>query len=232
MTNYFHKPSLCLVLLTLTGCSASFVQTSRSILKSPMALVTSRSAKPVAKILCLWEAAEGQGLDERPSRGFAGQIMFFTYGDPSPMKVDGTVRIYQYADFDSEEIDPTPVHKFKFDSTAWNVHRSEGTLGHSYNVFLPYVLKHKGLARCSLRVEFEDSNGQITSAPMTEVVLPNKQKSQAASAMQRPVITNRRFESDVASASEKTTRSAAAASAKTSEAADKQMDTLTISLPR
>lgn len=228
MTKLSHKLSLCLAVLFLTGCTSGFVQTSKTVLKSPMKLVTSRSAKPVAKILCLWEASEGQGLDELPSRGFAGQIMFFTYGAPSPMKVDGTVRIYQYADFDAEEVDPTPIHNFKFDSTAWNAHRSEGTLGHSYNVFLPYVLKHKGLARCALRVEFEDANGQITSAPITEVVLPSKLKSRPASAMQRPVITNRRIESDVAGASARTTQSAAEASA----AADKQLDTLTISLPQ
>ena len=153
--------------------------------------------------------------------------MFFTYGDPSPIKVDGTVRIYQYADFDAEEIDPTPVHEFVFESTAWDVHRSEGTLGHSYNVFLPYVLKHKGLARCGLRLEFEDANGQKSSAPITEIVLSNK-GSQSAPPRQRPVVTNKRIESKVAGAPVSKPQTAA----ETSRAADRQMDTLTISLPK
>lgn len=149
--------------------------------------------------------------------------MFFTYGEPSPIKVDGTVRIYQYANFDAEEIDPKPIHEFVFESNAWDAHRSEGTLGHSYNVFLPYVLKHKGVARCGLHVEFEDRKGQKTSAPITEVVLSSK-----TSKSRPPVVTNKRFESDVVNASAKKPRTPA----ETSEAADKQMDTLTISLPQ
>lgn len=228
MAQFYKNLALSVTLLAATGCTSGFVQTSKSVLKSPMSFVSSRSNKPVAKILCLWEGSEGQGLDEKPSRGFAGQIMFFTYGDPSPIKVDGTVRIYEYANFDPEEIDPTPVHEFVFDSGAWNAHRSEGTLGHSYNVFLPYVLKHKGSAACGLRVEFEDTNGRKTSAPFTEVVLGQKSSSRPASAMQRQIIQNERTESKTKTVSATTSKS----EIETPVTAKEKLDTMTIALPR
>ncbi len=178
------------LVVSVTGCaSSSLLKTSTSMLAAPVTAVTNVwRDKPVAKILCLWEAAEGQGLDERPSRGFAGQIMFFTYGDPSPIKVNGKVRIFEYADFDADEVDPTPVHKFTFDAGAWSAHHTVSTVGHTYNVFLPYVVKTSGPATCGLRVEIETEDGRIVTSPYTEVKLSTRTSRKAASGLTRNVI--------------------------------------------
>lgn len=158
-------------------------------MNAPAAMINSvRRPDPVSKLLCLWEPAEGQGLDEKPSRGFAGQIMFFSPGKATPIKVKGTVRIFEYVNFDAEDEDPTPAHTFTFDSGAWEAHRAEGTLGHSYNVFLPYVRKDKKHSVCALRVEIETEDGQKVSSPYTEVTLASKTSSRPASAMKRDIV--------------------------------------------
>jgi len=169
--------------ISTAGCS------STSLLKVPAAMLDSvRPQKSVGKILCLWEPAEGQGIDEKPSRGFAGQILFFAPGEASPIKTKGIVRIFEYADFDSDQEDPKPIHQFNFDSGAWAAHHTESTLGHSYNVFLPLVQKRKGHVVCALRVEYESESGQIVSSPYTSVTLASKTSHQSASALQRSII--------------------------------------------
>lgn len=185
--------ALCflLTLTTFCGCaSTSLFEMSKSALKAPVSLFTGRTAHPpVSKILCLWEPAEGQGVDGLPSRGFAGQIIFFGYGQDSPVKVDGTIRILEYDNYDEGQIDPTPVHRFTFDSVAWDAHRTEGTIGHAYNVFIPYSVKHMNEARCALRIEFTDNDGRVTTSPYTEVALAAKsKKGVAGQAMQRGIV--------------------------------------------
>ncbi|MEZ6131453.1 MAG: hypothetical protein R3C59_22490 [Planctomycetaceae bacterium] len=187
-----HTIIVALSCVLVTGCSSSMLlKTSSTIVHAPANLLeAARGPRPVAKILCLWEPAEGQGLDEKPSRGFAGQIMFFGHGDASPMKVKGVVRIFEYVDYHPNQDDPQPLHVFNFDSGAWNVHRSEGTLGHSYNVFLPYVRKDKGHVVCALRVEIETEDGRKVSSPYTEVTLASRTSTLPATGIQRDVIRN------------------------------------------
>ena len=189
------KVSAALIVLSAlfcsTGCSSTaFLRTSADVLTAPVNAVSSlRRDRRVSRILCLWEPAEGQGLDGKPTRGFAGQIMFFSHGDPSPVSVRGTVRIFEYSDFDSEETNPRPIHVFNFDSKAWNVHRVAGTLGETYNVFLPYVeTQRKGLVPCALRVEFESEDGRQSSSPYTEVLLTGKAAKKPSSALRRDIV--------------------------------------------
>ncbi len=208
------------------GCaSGTFLETSKTVLTSPMSLVrAAKGQKSVSKILCLWEPAEGQGIDERPSRGFAGQIMFFAHGSPSPIKVDGAVRIYQYSNFDPDEIDPTPIHQFNFSSAAFEVHRTDGTIGHSYNVFLPYVEKGNDGALCALRVEIEDKEGHKISSPYTEVNLAGRNTVRPSKAIDRGIVTKPAPKTFGGSESER--------KAQTVQAAAEQLDTLTIAMPK
>ncbi|MEO2015888.1 MAG: hypothetical protein ABGZ53_16125 [Fuerstiella sp.] len=173
-----------------TGCS-SLLHTSAAFIKSPVQFVnTIRAEKRIVKILCLWEPAEGQGLDGRPSRGFAGQILMFAHGSPSPIPVHGTTSIYQYVNFDPDEVDPLPIHKFTFDDGGWNAHRTESTLGETYNVFLPYVVKNKGHATCALRVEYTSPEGRVISSPYTAVTLTAKTSNKPLSALRRNILSD------------------------------------------
>lgn len=221
-----HQQVVISVLVAVfgTGCADT------SFLKSPGQLLTERREKirqqPATRILCLWEAAEGQGLDGRPARGFAGQILFFGPREAAPVPVHGTVRIFEYEDFDPDELNPKPIHVFVFDDTGWNAHRSESTVGEAYNVFLPYVKRHNGLATCALKVEFESKNGRTISSPITEITLdPRQGRSGTQSAMARGTIRK-----ETTAGSAKPLQSPAPLSAPGIER--NQLDSLTIPLPR
>ncbi len=214
---------LACCMASAVGCaSGSLLQTSKAVLKSPINLVRNVTApKKVTKVLSLWEPAEGQGIDERPGRGFAGQIMFFTNGSASPVKVNSIVRIYEYKDFSKEDPDPTPIHTFNFAPGAMEAHRTEGTLGHTYNVFLPFVEKGNSPARCALRVEVEDADGNVVSSPFTEVALPGRNTVRPATSIERGVVG--RHTRNTGDSADKQT---------TAQAATEQLDTLTIAMPK
>ena len=180
-------------LITLTGCSSTSLLKPSKLVSAPLEAVGLKKSPLVAKILCLWEASEGQGLDEKPARGFAGQIIFFGYGEATPVKTDGIVRIYEYTDYDADDPDPEPAHVFVFDNGGWNAHRTEGTLGQTYNCFLPYVEKKTGHVVCALRVEYEAKDGRKVSSPFTEVTLAAKTSTKPPGALTRNIVKNKRF---------------------------------------
>jgi len=212
-----------LLLLASVGCAET------AFIKSPgQFLLGTRNkaqARQAARILCLWEAAEGQGLDGQPSRGFAGQILFFGAGDAAAIPVHGEIRIYEYDDFDPDEDSPKPIHLFVFDDGGWNAHRAESMMGESYNVFLPYVKHHKGPATCALKVEFTAENGQTISSPITEISLePRQRVAKTQSAIIRN-IAHRNVESPASVADQSTP------AVNTPRIADKQLESMTIHLP-
>ena len=114
---------------------------------------------PVVRIIAIWEPAEGNGLDGLPTRGFAGQIMFFTAGESTPVRADGDVRIYLYDEQGNQTQRAKPLHQFDYINGAWTTHLRLGMLGPVYQVFVPYVRKHPYRARCVLRVRFKPKYG-------------------------------------------------------------------------
>lgn len=128
---------------------------------------------PVVEILGLWQPAEGTGLDGLPARGFAGQLLFFNRGSKSPVKVDGDIRIYVFDDFGEVEDQSTPIDQLDFVEDTWQAHLHVGTLGPSYNVFIPYSRKaNKNQAKCTLRVRLKPENGPTVFSEMVAVTLP------------------------------------------------------------
>ena len=208
----------------MAGCSTTSLMKSPAVQTSVAALTGNRQTDRVSRILCLWEPAQGQGLDEKPSRGFAGQLLFFEQGKPSPSPVKGIVKIHEYDNYDPDNFDQKPVHTFTFDSGAWNAHMTEGTLGHSYNVFIPYVNRHNQPAQCALQIEFIPENGRPVLSPFAEVTLPGrKSKTQTAgqTAIQRNVVRNRTERPDVVNAGY----------AESSQQQEKKLESMTIDLP-
>ena len=219
-----HQPVLfsLLTVITCIGCmDTAFIQTAERYL--PGAKKRALKQRPT-RILCLWEGAEGQGIDGRPARGFAGQILFFGPSGAEPVPVHGTVRIYEYDDFAPDDPNPKPIQVFVFDDLAWNVHRTESTVGESYNVFLPYVKPHNGLAACALKVEFLPDDGNSIFSPITEITLePRQRRTRTQSTVTRNVLRKGQ-----------TPQPAAASQPVASDAAgtdDRNLETLTIRLP-
>jgi hypothetical protein len=127
---------------------------------------------PVTEVLCLWEPAEGTGLDKLPARGFAGQILFLTpRGAGEPVQVDGKVKIYVFDDCGSIKEQQQPIHQFAFDATAWNAFLRKTNVGAAYQVFLPYTRPGMHQAVCSLRVCYEAADGQPIYSKFAKVTL-------------------------------------------------------------
>lgn len=137
---------------------------------------TATERNPVARIVCIWEPSEGNGTDGLPTRGLAGQIMFFTNGQPEPVRVTGDVRVYLFDDHGTQEEQKKPIRQFDFLGDAWTVHLSESTLGPAYNVFVPYTRKHQWRAQCSLRVRLIPEAGSPIFSETVHVTLPGQKR--------------------------------------------------------
>ena len=135
---------------------------------------------PVIDIMCLWEAAEGTGLDGMPCRGFRGQILFFTAGQKSPAKVDGDIRIYVF-DATGPDGDPSkPIHQFDFPGLAWNTFLTETNFGNAYQLFIPYTKRGSDHSDCQLRVRFTPTVGNTVHSRACAVALPGTKPGSAS----------------------------------------------------
>ncbi len=159
-------------LLAWLGLSLLFASGCSSLQLFGPKVVEADAKHPVGEILCIWEAAEGRGLDNHPCRGFAGQVLFFAAGRKAPVKVNGDVRIYV---FDDEGVngDPAlPLHQFDFPAAAWNALLRPSNLGTSYQIFVPYTRKGQNQTTCSVRVSFTPDGGLPIYSKTATVDLP------------------------------------------------------------
>lgn len=155
---------VCLAVL-LSGCAADGLFLQKS--KYPQA----DAEHPVTRILCIWEPGEGAGLDGRTTRGFAGQIYFFTHKSDIPAIVDGDVRIYLFDDQGTPEERKRPLHQFDFIGQGWDIMRVDTQLGPAYQVFIPYVREGFHQAKCALRVRLTPAEGPVIHSNMVYVTL-------------------------------------------------------------
>lgn len=173
----------------LTGCSSSgsLFRDPGVLLRDPGRIVgRPKVEKNVVRIVTLWEAAQGKDPSDKPARGFAGQILFFGPNGETGARVHGRVVIYEYDNYESDCIDePIPLHSFTFEPDAWDVHRTEGTLGHSYSCFIPYMNRHRDQVHCGLKVEFIGEDGRRVTSEIVEVMLPSRSASTKAASLTR-----------------------------------------------
>ncbi len=162
-----------LVLMAAVGCSSLDVP-----LLSHEKIPRATAEDPVVRIVCLWEAAEGKDMQSRPCRGFAGQILFLTRDQKTPVAVDGEVSIYVFDDQGSIEEQARPLHRFVFRET-WPRYLHETQLGPAYHIFIPYTRPGLHEADCTLVVQLKPDSGQTVRSEMAHVRLPGTKKSSA-----------------------------------------------------
>lgn len=114
---------------------------------------------PAVEMACVWQPGEGRGGHGVPARGFSGQIFFFTGRNAEPVLVDGSVRIYLFADRGTPEERAKPLQQFDFGPEAWSAHATMASLGPGYSVFVPYPQSEAYQVRCQLRARFTPSYG-------------------------------------------------------------------------
>lgn len=217
----------CCSIGAIVGCSGStaFFKDPTAVVRDPGRMIgRPRGEKNIVKIVSLWESSSGTGVDDKPCRGFAGQILFFGPHNDTAVRVRGTVKIYEYDEYDSEwSEDLVPLHTFAFDNTAWAAHLREGTIGESYSCFIPYMRKHKDQVNCGLRVEFIPDGGRPVKSEITEVLLTSKTSAALAAEKTRGFV--RESQLNFAKASKGTPEFAP-------EAEEDKLETLSIPLPK
>jgi hypothetical protein len=163
------------LLVTLAGCASS------GLLKvSKPDYPKSGPKNPVVRILGVWEPAMGIGIEDKTSRGFSGQIYFFSQGSDLAAKVDGDVRIYVFDDEGTADEQMKPLHEMNFPAATWNALLTKGPLGATYNVFVPYIRPGNHEAKCTLRIRYKAADGPIAYSDFVDIVLEGKKKPDAA----------------------------------------------------
>ncbi|MEY2725282.1 MAG: hypothetical protein RLZZ458_1149 [Planctomycetota bacterium] len=212
--------------LLAAGCSTgTLLSNPGRIVRDPGRLIgRPKYETNIGRIVALWEPSQGKDPSGKNARGFAGQILFFGPGGETGSRVRGKVIISVYDEYDADsEDEPTLLHRYEFDEDAWESHRGEGTLGHSYSVFIPYANKHRNQVNCALKVELIQEHGRSVSSMETEVLLPGRNTVQAAASRTRGFVR----ESKIEPGSKVTPASAAVDSE-----SDDSLDTISIPLPR
>lgn len=172
-------PSLLILVTALSaaGCASMSLPFGG---KEKVEVVRATQANPVMETVSLWEAAEGRGLDNLPTRGFAGQLLFFTYKHPTPALVDGNVTVYVFDNVGSENDQSKPLWQHTFAPHEWNSFSLQTNLGTAYQVFIPYTRKGLHEAHCSLRIKYEPTDGSSpVYSKMANVTLSGGKKDKS-----------------------------------------------------
>jgi len=172
MKNHFMKPISQLLLLACmlapTGCATTGLFDFNQQAK----FETADAENPVIRAMCLWQPAEGTGLDNVPTRGFAGQIYFFTQNNDQPVALDGDIRIYLFDDSGTEDEQVKPIHQFDFLDGSFGNFLYETQLGPAYRLFVPYTKKGYHHTNCALRVRMIPKSGPTIYSDLVKVTLP------------------------------------------------------------
>lgn len=182
MKSFHHRLLLALVPF-LAGCTSldlNLTDFSRTV----------DQTTSVGELVCLWEAAEGVGLDGLPTRGFAGQILFFVKGQPQPVRVNADVRIYVFDNQGTSEEQSRPLHEFNFPSDVWNTYLTQTNLGAAYQLFIPYTRKGGNFAKCELRVRLTAPDRLPVYSKMAAITLPGRKPQPATTVPQAAAATD------------------------------------------
>lgn len=159
-----YKIAPAFLIMMLSGCAAVNMS----------ALTFWAADKPVdtvSSIMGLWQPGEGRDPQGMPSRGFAGQIFFFTHGNEAPVKVTGSVKVYVFDDQGTAEEQRKPIHIYEFDEGSWNAYCTKTNIGYAYQVFIPYPKTGDHRAVCSLRVKHSSNNSEVTLSDPADILL-------------------------------------------------------------
>ena len=173
MTRVFKRPTiacgLVLVLAVVSGCQ-SFNGSVLSLLRSKPDIRWTDKDNAAVRCLCLWQQAEGTWND-RPCRGFGGQIFFLDRSGAEPVAVNGDVRIHIFDDQGPLGGRAKPVHTFNFTDGAWNAFLVKTQFGPAYNIFVPYTRSGAAAAECSIRVRLSGAEIPTVFSEMAYIEL-------------------------------------------------------------
>jgi hypothetical protein len=182
--------SHAVLLVTLLGAlGSSGCATTAGLLHWGQEKVPAESPQnPVARVVAMWDPGEGRGTEGKTTRGFVGQIMFFTAKDKLPAKVHGGLQVFVYDDEGTQEekIKPVATYSYTPESLAGMFQMTE--LGGTYASFVPYPKPGMHKANCSLRLRYipvDPATGKAIPAAavvseMAYITLPGVDRTEQA----------------------------------------------------
>ena len=169
-----HRQQLIILLFGIMLCGC---QTAKKFAHKPLKAYPHATADdPIIETVCMWEPSEGVGLDNSPTRGFAGKLMFFTANHREPVCINGDVRIYVFDDLGTVDEQTKPLHQFDFDQEAFQAFLTETELGAAYQLFVPYTRKGSSESICSLRVKVTPESGRPMYSKLASITLPGTER--------------------------------------------------------
>lgn len=129
------------------------------------------ATNPAVEVACVWQPGEGRGLKGVPARGFEGQLFFFTSKDAEPALVNGTLRVYLFADRGTPEERGKPLQQYDYTPRELNAHAKMTSLGPGYALFVPYPDPEAYQVRCQLRVRFVPAEGPVIWSEALTMIL-------------------------------------------------------------
>lgn len=145
--------AIAILLLSTTGCASL-----GSFWEKPPAYPLATKERPATQIIAMWRPSNGTH-DGRPTRGFAGNVMFFTSKDTMPALVNGTVRVYVFDDQGTPEEQAKPIRQYDFPGPVWNTYAELSKIGPAYNLFIPYPRPGNHEATCTLSMRLIPDDG-------------------------------------------------------------------------
>lgn len=154
------------LLLALTGCAKLDLGEPFTLWKSEPQPQTPDS------LAAVWTETTLHQPGKPVVRGFGGRILFHGSDRQQAVPVEGRVVVYAYDNDRPNPADPAPDKKYVFPADNLTAHRSESSLGPSYNFWLPWDQAGGPQRRISLLTRFEDQSGKIVMSQMAHVTLP------------------------------------------------------------
>ena len=171
------RTALLAAAVLLTGCT-SLTNSAARTLSGKFTKTPRPHAGELAEVLTLWQPGEGRTADGLPSRGFAGQILFFKPGSADPTAVDADIVVYVFDDAGDDTEQREPLHRFHFSSEALQKYLRPSEVGVGYQLFLPYTREGDHHAVCSLRVVAQPRSGSRIMSPAADVTLHGRRETE------------------------------------------------------
>jgi hypothetical protein len=106
---------------------------------------------------------------QTPTRGFGGRIFFYDEKSKS-VPVEGTLVVHGFDD--SSEHDANDAKRFEFTPEQFTRHFSQGDLGASYSIWIPWDAIGGEKKRISLVTSFKSTSGKPIQGIPASLMLP------------------------------------------------------------
>ncbi len=124
------------------------------------------------KIVAVWTDTIMSHGEQVPVRGFGGRLMFYPREDGKPVKVEGALVVYAFDETNRDPRNVRPERKYVFSEEEFVKHYSDGKLGASYSVWLPWDKVGGQQAEISLVARFTPKGGGMIVGEQQTVLLP------------------------------------------------------------